>query len=238
MAYADPTRVERHIKFILNAATTWAGAVEKAIYNDDAITQARVESGLEILRAVAQNPQSPHFGALSALVTVTHDDFLPDHDGEPGVPVIVPFAGGEPGEGVPADPDEIDSWREDAGGVYSDVLGTGAVAHDEADGEGRPAPVSRRYSIVSGRLKFTGHSAQIPLVQLTRQKADEEVPLAYEPTLVKLSVGKLVKEGDRLVGLYGLYAQAGQQDLVEIAGGAPAVSPVPDVAAAQKAGVT
>jgi hypothetical protein len=239
MASADSTRVENHIKHILNAVAVWGASVNsagKAIYSDEAVTQARIESGTEILRAIASNPQHGDHGSLAALVTVAHNAFVPAHDGEPGIPIIVPFSGGTAIDGVPATPDEIDSYRLDPA-TYTGQDDGASVAHDASSG-GLPSPISARYSIVNGRFKYTGYSAQIPLIQLTRSMADTGVPDVYEPTLVKLSIPKLLKEGDNLSEIVALFAQAGQQDLVEIASGERIVSPIPDVATAQKGGVT
>ena len=38
-------------------------------------------------------------------------------------------------------------------------------------------------------------SAEVPMVQLTREKADEQVPEVYEPTLVKLTVAGVLRGG-------------------------------------------
>lgn len=241
MAFADPTRTESHIKHILNAVPTWGGSINssgKAIYSDEAITKARIDSGMEILRAIASNPANSYFGSLATLVTVTHNSFLPAYDGEPGIPLIVPFSGAQAMEGIPATPDEIDSYRTDpTSSVYTGAYSGVRVAHDAADSSGQPSPISRRYSLVGGRFKFTGYSAQIPLIQLTRSMADTGVPENYEPTLVKLSIPKLVKEGDNLALIAPTYLQLGMQDLVAIKSGQWEVPPVPQIEFAQKAKV-
>lgn len=238
MAFADPARVESHIKDILNATDLgWGGSVTDARRSSAAVTQARIEAGMEVLRAIASNPQNGFHGSLATLVTVTHNQFLPAHDGEPGVPTITTFPSGTVLDGIPADPDEIDSYRFNPG-AYSGGYDGVAVSHDSSAGGGIPSPVAGRYSIVNGRIKFTGYSAQIPLIQLTRAMADTSVPENYEPTVVKLAIPKLVKEGDNLANYASAYAQAGQQDLIQIANGALEVSPIPDIAAAQRQGVT
>lgn len=237
MPFADPTRVANHIKDILNATTAgWGGAINDARRSDGAISQARIDSGMEILRAIAGNPQHGDFGSIATLIAVNHNQFLPAHDGEPGIPQIVPFAGADPREGIPADPDEIDSYRGDltASPIYSGALDGQSVAHDAA-AVGRISPTSCRYSMVNGYFKFTGLSAQVPLIQLTRAMADTGVPENYEPTIVKLSIPKLVKEGDNLAQYASQYAADGKQDLIEITGGAMRVRPLPNIVIGQKA---
>lgn len=238
MGNADPTRIANHIQDILNASSAgWGGTIDSGRRSAEAIEQARIESGMEVLRAIASNPQNPHYAALVNLVDVEHGAQLPDFDGVPGIPVIVPFVGADPREGIPADPDEIDSYRADVtdSPIYTGALDGTAVAHDQRTQSGRMSPVACRYSLVNGRLKFTGLSAQVPLVILTRTMADTGIPENYEPTVVKLAIAKLVKEGDNLERYAPAYAAAGKQDLIEIMGGAPKVPPVPDIVMAQKA---
>lgn len=242
MAYADTAKVEAHIADLLNAqGGVWNGSIIDARRGNviDSIRQARIESGMEILRAIARNPQHGYYGPLSVLTTVAHNAFLPVHDGEPGVPLIVPYSGAAAREGRPRSPDQIDSYRNDlsASPIYSGALDGAQVAHNQADADGRPSPVSCLYSLVNGRFKFTGHTAQIPLVQLTRAMADTAVPETYEPTLVKLSIPRLTKEGDNLAEISERFRAWGQEDLLQIEGGAMKIRPVPNVVLAQRAGV-
>jgi len=236
MAYADPTRMYNHILDILNAAAegAWGGDVSDGRRSQDAIENARIQSGMEVLRAISMNPENGHYGALVQDIAVEHNTQIPDHDGETGIPKIVPFDGSAAREGIPADPDEIDSYRNDTLGLYSAALDGTSVLHDQPDQNNLPSPVSLKYSIVAGRFKFTGLSAVIPMIQLTREMADAQIPENYEPTVVKLSIAKTVKEGDNLYQYAQAYAQAGQQDLMQIMSGALQVSPVPEIAMAQK----
>jgi hypothetical protein len=238
MPYANSTRVENHIADVVNAqGGVWGGAIIDGRFGStiDAIRQARIESGMEILRAISRNPMHGYYGSYTVLITVAHNAFLPDHDGEPGIPIIVPYAGAAAREGRPKSPDKIDSYRNDSASspAYTGSASGAAVGHDQGY-MGRPSPVSCFYSIVNQRFKFTGYSAQIPLVQLTRTMADASVPESYEPTLVKLAIPKLVKEGSNLSLYAGEYRALGQEDLVQIEGGVLKVRAVPNVAASQK----
>lgn len=229
MAY-DPQRVVASIEAIL-------GRPAFNVLPPQDIHAARIHSGMEVLRAIARNSQNGYFGSLSALVTLTHNQFLPAHDGEPGIPRIVPFEGAEPRDGIPADPDEIDSYRNDSTDkpLFTGALDGKAIPHDRQDANGLLSPLSCRYSIVNGVFKFTGFSAQIPLIQLTRSMADTGVPENYEPTVIKLTIPQLVRADDKLYQLAMQYQSWGQQDLLLIQKGEMQVPPVPAVTQAQKA---
>jgi len=240
MAFADPIKIEAHIADILNAAASWGGAIASARRSSQAITQARIESGMEILRCIAANPKNGYHASLATLTDVTHDQLLPAFDGEPGIPLIIPFASGKEMAGVPADPDEIDSWRNDLSAfpIYTGAVDDVFTAHDQPDDNNMPSAVAGRYSIVNGLFKFTGKTAKIPLIILTWTLADTKIPEAYTATNVKLAIPKLVKEGDNLAQYASAYAQAALLDLQQIMAGAMNVAPIPDLAMAQKAGVT
>jgi hypothetical protein len=240
MGNADKTRVENHIKDILNAAATWGGAINSKRRSPEAISQARVDAGMEILQAIAANPQNSYYASLAVLTPITHNGFLPAFDGEPGIPLLVIFAGGTQVAGTPADPDEIDSYRNDpdALSVYTGAADGVHTDHDAADENQMPAATAGLYAIVNGLFKFTGTSAEIPLVKLTQAMADASVPDVYESTIVKLAIPKLVKEGDNLSVYAQAYGQAGLVDLAMIRGGETVVSPLTDIATAQKAGAT
>jgi hypothetical protein len=239
MGNADKTRVENHIIDILNAAAAWGGAINSKRRSAQAISQARVEAGMEILQSIAANPQNSYYPSLASLTIVTHNSELPAFDGEPGIPLIVTFTGGPEVAGVPADPDEIDSYRAAPAGldVYSGAADATRVAHDQPDANQMPSPTSGLYAIVNGYFKFTGASAKILLVKLSQAQADTSVPDVYESTIVKLAIPKLVKEGDNLSVYAQAYGQAGLMDLALIRAGETVVSPITDVATAQKGGL-
>lgn len=229
MAYADPIRIVAQLYALL-------GDPGQQTLHVSLVHAARMASGMEILRAVAANPENGYHGSLCALVTVAHNAFLPAHDGEPGIPVITPFTAGAVIDGLPADPDEIDSYRVDPAGfpVYSGETTGTQIAHDQPDGNNEPSPVAGYYSIVKGRFKFTGISAQVPLIQLTRAMADSAIPDNYEPTVVKLSLVRLVKPQHDLWQVAQSLAELGQADLQMIRTGQMEVPPIPDVFRAQK----
>jgi hypothetical protein len=233
---ADPTRIEDRIKSILNACKAWGGIITVSVYFADEITAVRIEAGWEVLRAIAESPQNGCHGSLCTPIPILNNAFLPAHDGEPGIPMIVPFTGATAQAGDPATASQISSYREDPLGLYAlDPVTTAPVAHDAADSQGLPSPVSCRYAIVKGRFQFTGKTAEIPLIQLSRAMADTGVPANYEPTVIKLAIPKLRKEGTNLGAIAQGYAQAGADDLAAIRAGAMTVSPVPDIESFQRA---
>lgn len=216
---ADPQRMNAQIYAVLDRP----GFVELPKGDVDA---ARIDSGMAVLKAIAANPTNGNFGPLATLVSIGHNQFLPSHIGNPGIPLIVPFAGADAREGVLAEPQEIDSYRANPAG-YTGGLDGVVVPHDQKDASNNPSPLACRYSIVQGRFKFTGLTAQLPLVQLTRQMADTGVPDVYEATIVKLSILKLVKPSSEFFGIARAYDLLGREDLVEIQGGKVMVKAVP-----------
>lgn len=218
MAYADPTRVAAMIYQLLDRPG------QQALHYND-VHAARIDSGMAIIKAIAENPENGEYGPLATLVTINHNQFIPGHSGKPGLPIIVPFVGASGRDGVWAEPDEIDSYRANPAS-YTGAVGA-TVAHDQAGPNNTPSPLACRYSVVQGRFKFTGYSAQLPLVMLTREMADTAVPEVYEPTLVKLSLIKLVKPKNELFAYARALDQLGREDLMEIKGGKVTVKPVP-----------
>lgn len=231
MAFADPIRVRADIYALLGRPSLQALPVKD-------VDAARIASGMEILRAISRNTAHGSYGAVTALVTVANNAYLPAHDGEPGIPVVVPYDGAAAREAIPADPDEIDAWRNDSTTRPSFTGGLDGVAipHDQVDADGKMSPLACRYSLVNKRLKFTGLTCQVPLVQLTRAMADTGVPENYEPTVVRLSLIRLVKPGNEFYQRALGYAAGGRDDLLEIQNGSMNVKPVmiPSVAIAQK----
>lgn len=225
MPFADPARVNAQVMALIGRPSQ-----QEVPLND--VQAARVDAGMQILRAIAGNNQQSYFSSLTAMVTVTHNSFLPAHDGEPGIPSIIPFNGGTARDGYPRDSDEIDGMRENPSSFSGSA--SAVVAHDATDADGKRSPLSCFYSFINGRFKFTGYTAQVPLVQLTRAMADTGVPENYEPTLVKLMPIHLVRANSPYFDLAKELAREGKQDLVEIAGGAMRVLPVPNVTQAQK----
>lgn len=132
MPFATPTELDTHIADILNAAQTWGGAIAAGIRSSGAIINARKESSLEVLEAISKNPQHGYFGELSSLVDVLHNSFLPAHDGEIGIPQIVPFEGATARDAIKADPDEIDSFRNNPASYTGAHTGI-PVPHDQPD---------------------------------------------------------------------------------------------------------
>lgn len=216
MSYS-PDRVNAAVYALL-------GRPDQSVLPYQDVVAARILSGMEVLRAITANPQNGYFGSLETLVSVAHNAFLPAHDGEPGIPQIVPFAGADAIAGKPAKPEEIDSWRAYSA-VYSGSYDGVAVAHNAADVNTVQSPTSGRYSIVNKLFKFTGLSAQVPLVQLTRTMADTGIPENYEPTVVRLTAGRLG---------HAASMQAGLEDLRLISAGSMQVPPLPNVEMAQK----
>lgn len=196
----------------------------------------------EVLKAVASNPLNSYFSSLMTLVTVANGAFLPQHEGEPGIPLIVPYPGAEARSGIPADPDEIDSYRHDIvngsyRALYSGAADAQAVAYNEATKLGRVSPTACRYSIVNGRLTFTGDTCQVPLVQLpasTPGAAIDQVPGSYEPTTLRLVLSWVGQPWDKFYPICVRMALEARDDLAAIRAGKPTVPPFSATMMAQK----
>ena len=225
--FATAAELEAQIAFVLNAASTGYGAaIDKGIYlgTSGGLTpmgKVRRDAAYEVIRAAASNTDGSYWGEWAALTDVDNDAFLPAHAGEPGIPVIVPFSGAPAREGMEATPQEIGAWRDDSLLLYA------SVAHDQADENLMPSAVSCRYSLLNKRLKFTGLSCQVPLIIPTDDMADTKIPVDIAPTVVKLAIPKLCKEGDLLYMIASTYGALGQNDLIELRGGALKVQSVP-----------
>lgn len=130
MPFAVADTLEAHIADILNAAQSWGGAIVTGVTSPSAITNARREASYELLRAISKNPSHGYFGELSQLVAVFHNQFLPPHDGEIGIPKIVPFEGAAARDGIPATAQQIDSFRHNPES-YTGALDGIVIAHDQ-----------------------------------------------------------------------------------------------------------
>jgi hypothetical protein len=198
----------------------------------------------EVIKAVASDPNNSYFSSLATLVTVSNGDMLPQYEGQPGVPLIVPYPGAEARSGIPADPDEIDSYRHDIvtgpgyKALYSGSVDAKAVAYNAQTKGGRVSPTACRYSIVNGQIKFTGDTCQIPLVQVDISNAAgavDQVPSAYEPTTLRLAIGWLGQPWDKFYPICLRMALEARNDLAAIRAGARAVPPLSPTMMAQKA---
>lgn len=233
----DWTEVDSHIADVLNAAQTWGGAIKDTKYTGGGIPNARKEACLEVLRAIAGNPKHGYWGELRTLVAHAYavgenSVAVAAHDGEIGIPKIVPFAGATPRDGISADPDEIDAYRlETADNPRFTGSSTGVgIPHDQADDNGIMSPLACRFSLVAGDFKFTGLSAQIPMIIIDETMRDERIPFDLWPTVVKRAIPKLVKPGGPVAQIANAFGQDGKQDLVEINGGQMVARPVRAVA--------
>lgn len=247
---------ENMIKYILNATTAgFDGAIDDARRNIEAIEKSRIYGTIEVFNAIAANPQHGYWGQLAKKVFVKNNDFLPDHVGAHGIPLItttIEDALITQNAGVAADPDEIDSYRR----VMTDKNGNrrglfSKTPHDELDANGLPSEVSGYYSIINNQLKFTGKYCYVPMIQIPIPATvsgassdvepntveifwDTHLPVFAIPTVVKLAIAMNLKEGDSLLPLANMFQQMGERDLVMIKSGAMTVSPVSDVMNVQK----
>jgi hypothetical protein len=227
---APPTRTEqiRRLVYIILGRPSQ----QRLPYRDvDALI---VQASKQVLRLIVSNPGHPYLSSLMQLVTVEDGDFLPKHEGMPGVPMIVPFAGAEPRAGIKADPDEIDSYKYDLvtgpgyKALYSGAVDQKPVAYNEATAKGRVSPTACRYSLKDGRFTFTGASAQVPLIIFDADETDptEQVPTEYDPALLRLAISWMGQPWDKFYPLCVRFEREVREDLRLIAAGSLNVQPL------------
>lgn len=222
------TDTERMIKYVLNATNSWSGAINDARRMAEAVTKSRIWATIEVVTAIAENRSHGYWGALAEMWEVDHNELLPPHLGEHGIPQISVSGYDEEIAGIPADPDDIDSWRNDTLGLHSRLCGE-TVPHDSVDSNGVPSHLAGKYSIVNSLVKFTGESCEIPIIRFDEARCATKTPEFALPTIVKLAPLWNLKEGDNLIGLASVLVEAGRADLERIRGGAMKVDPVSDV---------
>lgn len=223
------TDLERMIKSVLNATTLgWAGAIDDARRSNEVITKSRLYGTIEVIKAIAKNPQHGYWGALASQVEVEHDSFIKGFTGSVGIPQIQPFTGAKFQTGMKADPDEIDSYRNDEIGQFS------KTPHNQKDANDMPSPVALYYSIVNSQVKFTGKVCTVPMIRLRDVNYDTKLPFELIPTVLKLAVFYCLKEGDNLGQIAQPFYQMGMADLKEIESGRMSTPALADIAEIQK----
>lgn len=227
------TDTERMIKYVLNATGSWSGAINDARRMAEAVTKSRIWATIEVVTAIAENRSHGFWGALAEMYEVDHNELLPPHRGEHGIPQITVSGYDEEIAGIPADPDDIDSWRNDTLGLHSRLCGE-TVPHDTVDSNGVPSHLAGKYSIVNSLVKFTGESCEVPIIRFDEARCATKTPEFALPTIVKLAVWFNQKEGDNIAPIAMQMYQAAQADLEMIRGGALKVNPISDVMQFQK----
>lgn len=208
-------------------------------YTDDAVNDARRKAAYRIFDAIGSNPSHPYWGMLKTDVDLGYGDPIPPYYGEIGEPKITPSLGAEARTGFPADPDEIESYRLDASGTYSDLYGNGTQAHDELSADDIISPMSLMYSTNNGIALFTGIDFTIPMILVPQSltspeadttaaeyMADTKMPLPLSTLNAKLALPGLVKEGDNLFRVAMYLGEQAERELVMLKGGAIKVQPI------------
>lgn len=168
---------------------------------------------IEVCRTICETHGHSERGTFVSNESVTYGAELPSHIGDAGIPIITPYTGANTILGRRKSYEEIDSYRRnpetDWGKVYGDVN------HDQEDG-GKPSPLAGFYAIVDNRFYFTGLSATVPLAIADNTSTTiDKTPLSYEPTVLKLAMGNLAKDGT-ISSKFGYFLQLGMTDLKTI----------------------
>lgn len=319
--YEDYKLIDAQINHIVNRGLEGtfsvvgdSGDTADKRYSDDAVTQARRESTYRLLDAIGANPSHPFWGEMKSDVEVTHNDKIPAHFGEIGIPKIVgvapvtrtyagaskdpfdstvtipagptanlssddvgatfevydtsvvgndvlvlagtvqsvssvtafaatayttgdvttdltlitatelritrPITGDDYATALGAKPDEIDSWRADRKGTFSDLFGTGPKAYDAEDTDGMPSLKAGRYSTADGVLKFVGHRCMIPMIQRPTGAAEADTLLRTVAGVTKAGgTNQIVAPADT-----GLFSEASVGQKIVIGGVSATIS--------------
>lgn len=234
---ADILQVQAAVVDICNSLETgwWNGivALDDAKRSTQALLYAVQLSGKQVLRAIAANAKHGSYGVLSRRIACNRDEFLPKHDGAIGIPLILPYENAPRWRtGSETSPQQIDSYIDNPAG-YTGARDGIVIPHDEIGPGGQMSPLACKYSLINEYFKFTGFSAEVPMVQLDALIAADAdwflnlIPADLEDAVIKLSPSKLVKEGDVLFQIAGAYQQLGLTDLADISAGATRVSKPP-----------
>lgn len=97
MIYADHRDIDAQINNLLNrnAEGTFSSVGDTSDssdkrYSDETVTEARRKAAYKIFTAIGSDPSSPYWADLMALYAVNHNDPIPVHFGEIGLPLIAP----------------------------------------------------------------------------------------------------------------------------------------------------
>ena len=208
-------------------------------YSDDAVNDSRRKAAYRIFEAIGSNPSHPYWGWLKSDVDFNYGDRIPPYYGEIGEPQIEPYSGAEPQTGFPADPGQIESYRLDQAGTYSNLYGNGTVSHDDVTADEVTSPLSLLYSTNNGVVLYTGHDCTIPMILVPQgvssptvglnaaeYMADEKMPTPLQALNVKLALPGLVKEGDNLYRVAMFLGEQGERELIMVKGGQVKIQPI------------
>lgn len=238
VAFADWRDINAHLNHLLNRSGTVfshlgdTGASADDRYNDDVINSARRLAAYRIIEAIASKVNHPYWGLLAAFEEVQHGAVIPPYYGEIGIPEIT-INGVEWRTGIPAKPDEIDSYRANTNETYSNFYGIeSSQDHAETTEEDAVSPMAFRYSTSSGIFKFTGRQGRIPMIKVPDTSggvhilSDQRLPYHLAALNVKLAMPLLTKEGDNSYRIAAYLSAMGEQELAAIRAGATQVAPI------------
>jgi hypothetical protein len=194
---ASYKRLYRRVAAALNALdrTTYTSAtptINDRRRVEGMIRDAIVAKDAAVRAAICMTEKSPHRVRYMSYTTELSDgDQIPDHYGPIGEVVIKKYSGGSFEPAVEADTvDQINDWRENAGGVY------GAIAHDAAG-----SPLAGYFKLVGTRIRITGYRVKLEIAtfDISGEAVNPPVlgsPDAFEDVIFAGSVGDSPMEGD------------------------------------------
>lgn len=204
----DLTRVKRQVIQTLNAGTrnssgvgTYNVTVADKGYLSEEIDTAIREACISVMQAICETDGHPARTSFLSLESVTHASVIPEHHGEIGVPVITPYSGASATLlGTRKSYEDVQAYRANPNNIYD------TIAHNL-----QGSSLAGYYATVGNYIYFTGHSAQVPLANFEADD-DDLIPDAFEPAVIKLSLGYMAKDG-AASDIFSYYLDLGQQDL-------------------------
>lgn len=170
-------------------------------YHDNEIERAIVSGNSEIMRAICETVGHGHRYLFTAPQALTHEEDLPAHIGEIGVPRITPFNGaGYTIVGKRKSVEEINAYRHNPDSLYS------TTAHN-ASSNGLHSKLAGFYAIDGEVIYFTGYSAVSDVANFVESDYSN-LPDMYYPHSITLGIKNLKKDGD-VSDIFSYYQKEG-----------------------------
>jgi hypothetical protein len=214
MDVADFNRVLSHTIAILNAGpygTTLSTRNKTRDLNE--IKAAIFEAGLIITQTLASYP-SEYRKPFFVTTNINNETLVPDHLGKVVDVSIQRFTDDAFIQAKQKSYEQVQAYRINANQIYS------KINHDQ---EG--SPLGGYYDIWNDQLFFTGNAARITVAISTRtdvyDNTTSKIPVFFEPTWVKLTIGHVLKngEGATVLAIADRYYNQGLADLNEFKSG-------------------
>ncbi|MBS1793672.1 MAG: hypothetical protein JSS81_07455 [Acidobacteria bacterium] len=185
----------------LDGTPVYSTALGDTSYGASEIARGAQNAATSIMRAICETDGHPHRYFFDTILTLTHQEKIPDHYGSIGVPRITPYSGaGYALTGKRKSVEEILSYRANPNYYYS------KIAHDAAGSK-----LAGYYAIENNIFYFTGFSADAAGAVFT-ESSYTALPDSYYPLAIELTIAALKKDGD-LSDIFAYYERRSMEGL-------------------------